>query len=192
MAYTITRVIKVGGSLFDLADLGERVQRWLDSQPPAVNVLLAGGGQAVDKIRAQAVDLSESEAHWRCVDAMTTTANLLCQLMPEAKSQTHVPFHSTRRPTIFFCATWLKHVEPISPGTPLPESWDVTSDSIAARVTVCVGADELVLLKSADPPSGNLQELSDVGYVDKFLPNLADELPPWRMVNLRQFTGDQV
>jgi 5-(aminomethyl)-3-furanmethanol phosphate kinase len=186
MPNPLSRIIKVGGSLFDLPHLGERIERWLDSQPPAVNILLAGGGRAVDSIRAEAPTLSESEAHWRCVDAMTATASSLCQLMPSAKSQTHIPFHSIRQPTIFLCATWLKHLEPLTPGTKLPESWDVTSDAIAARLAVCVGADELVLLKSVDAPSQNLQELADIDYVDKFLPKLAAELPPWRCVNLRR------
>ena len=186
MTRTLIRITKVGGSLFDLPDLGERVQHWLDAQPPAVNVLLAGGGRAVDLIRREASTFTESEAHWRCVDAMTQTARGLCRLIPSARPQTHVPFRSTRRPIVFECASWLKHLEPLTPGTQLPESWDVTSDSIAARVAICTGADELVLLKSTDPPSSHLQELSDKGYIDKFFPKLAGELPPWRMVNLRR------
>jgi 5-(aminomethyl)-3-furanmethanol phosphate kinase len=170
-----------------MPDLGTRLQNWVDSQPLAITVLLAGGGAAVDQIRAETIslNLNNIEAHWKCVDAMTTTANQLNQLLPGAKLQTHIPFSSERHPTIFLCATWLKHLEPITPGTKLPESWDVTSDSIAARLAICTGADELVLLKSAEPPSRNLQELADCGYVDKFLPKLAGELPPWRCVNLR-------
>jgi aspartokinase-like uncharacterized kinase len=181
------RVIKVGGSLFDLPDMGARLQNWIDLQPPAVNVLLAGGGEAVERIRSETPhhNLDTIEAHWKCVDAMTTTANQLGQQLPSATLQTHLLFSSEMLPTIFICASWLKHLEPITPGTKLPESWDVTSDSIAARLAICTGADELVLLKSADPPSRNLQELADAGYVDKFLPKLAGELSPWRCVNLR-------
>jgi aspartokinase-like uncharacterized kinase len=182
------RIVKVGGSLLDMSDLGSRLQNWFDSQPPAINVLLAGGGEAVEKIRAELLhrNLSNAVAHWKCVDAMTTTANQLSQMMPNAKVQTHILFSSEVHPTILVCASWLKHLEPITPGTRLPESWDVTSDSIAARLAICTGVDELVLLKSADPPSRDLQELADAGYIDKFLPKLASELPPWRMVNLRR------
>jgi 5-(aminomethyl)-3-furanmethanol phosphate kinase len=187
MTSPLTRIVKVGGSLFDLPDLGARLHAWLDVQPQAVNVLLAGGGVAVDQIRAEAVhlNLSESEAHWRCVDVMTSTANQLSQALPKTQTQTHISFTSVRRPTIFLCSTWLLQLEPITPGTILPESWDVTSDSIAARLAICIGADELVLLKSADPPSSDLQALADIGYIDKFFPKLAGELPPCRMVNLR-------
>ncbi|MEZ6114792.1 MAG: hypothetical protein R3C99_27825 [Pirellulaceae bacterium] len=36
------RVIKVGGSLFDLPDLRQRVAEWRSRQPTALDVLIAG------------------------------------------------------------------------------------------------------------------------------------------------------
>jgi aspartokinase-like uncharacterized kinase len=47
---------------------------------------------------------------------------------------------------------WLRHVDP------LPHSWEVTSDSIAAWVTISCGATDLVLLK---PVRGPLSDLTD-------------------------------
>lgn len=184
------RVVKVGGSLFELPDLGTQLQGWIKAQSVGINVLLAGGGEAVEKIRADTIplNLNNIEAHWKCIGAMATTAKELGRMIPNAKIQTHLLFSPELNPTIFLCESWLQHLEPISRGTKLPESWDVTSDSIAARLAICIGADELVLLKSAEPPSRNLQELADAGYVDKFLPKLAGELPPWRIVNLRGIT----
>lgn len=180
------RVVKVGGSLLPLPDLAKRLLAWLDQQTPATNVLLVGGGKAVDQIRSKSVtrNLDERVVHWKCIDIMSTTASELSKQMPDIRVQTHIPFPPNRT-VIFSCAAVLKSIEPLLPGTRLPESWDVTSDSIAARLAICLDADELVLLKSADPPTGDLQELSDLGYIDKFFPKLAAELPPWRMVNLR-------
>ena len=180
------RVVKVGGSLLPLPDLSKRLLGWLDQQTPATNVFLVGGGKEVDQIRAASTvqHLDESVAHWKCIEIMSANASELSKLMPGIRVQTHIPFPPNRT-VIFSCAAVLKSMEPLLPGTRLPESWDVTSDSIAARLAICLEADELVLLKSAEPPSRNLQELADVGYVDKFLPKLAGELPPWRMVNLR-------
>lgn len=181
------RVVKVGGSLLPLPDLSKRLLGWLDQQVPATNVLLVGGGKEVDQIRSESTvqHLDESVAHWKCIEIMSANASELSKLMPSVPVQSHINFAPSHYPTIFLSASWLKMLEPLVNGTRLPESWDVTSDSIAARLAICLEADELVFLKSAEPPRRNLQELADVGYVDKFLPKLAGELPPWRMVNLR-------
>ncbi len=187
MPTPITRIVKVGGSLFDLPNLGEQVQAWLDRQTPAGNVLFAGGGEEVDRIRSECktAELGEHEAHWQCIKALSATASHLGELMPGVTVQTHIPF-PPHRTVIFSCATWLKNIEPLVSGTRLLASWDVTSDSIAARLAICIDADELVLLKSADSLSKDLQLLTDAGYIDKFFPRLAGEIPPLRIVNLRK------
>lgn len=184
------RVVKVGGSLFDLPDLGKQIRAWLKKEKPGISVFIAGGGELVEAIRRidTVQPLSEECAHYLCLDAMDIMAKLLHHLLP--KSSLCTSLNQVREEKaelmIFQLSMWLQFVEPSCyPGTKLPESWDVTSDSIAARLAICTGADELVLLKSADPPSRDLQELSDVGYVDNFFPKLAAELPPWRCVNLR-------
>ena len=68
---------------------------------------------------------------------------------------------------------------------PLPESWDVTSDSIAARLAEIIAADELVLLKSAPAAPGLLHEIAAAGYVDNFFPQAAEGLMRVRFANLR-------
>jgi aspartokinase-like uncharacterized kinase len=74
----------------------------------------------------------------------------------------------------------------------LPHTWETTSDSIAARVAVCLGADELVLLKSVTPKSGeNLETLAKLGLVDKFFPHAANMLCNVRIVNLRRPAFDE-
>jgi aspartokinase-like uncharacterized kinase len=123
--------------------------------------------------------------HWSCIAIMNALALTFASSVPAKCITSPDMLAETNACYIFAPEAWLRDREPQLPGTRLPESWDVTSDSIAARLAICTGADELVLLKSADPPSRDLQELADAGYVDKFLPKLADELPPWRMVNLR-------
>jgi len=61
----------------------------------------------------------------------------------------------------------------------------VTSDSIAGRLAIALRADAFVLLKSASPTSEFCREMSKTGFVDPFLDRLASELPPTRVVNLR-------
>jgi hypothetical protein len=83
----------------------------------------------------------------------------------------------------------LEQAEPQAPGDRLPHSWDVTSDSIAARLAAVVDADELVLLKSADPPAeggASLLQWAARGYVDRHFPQAARNLIV-RCENLRSF-----
>jgi aspartokinase-like uncharacterized kinase len=58
----------------------------------------------------------------------------------------------------------------------------VTSDSIAARIAGILDAEELVLLKSADPPA-QLQP----PYVDEYFVQAAEGLTCVRSVNLRRY-----
>ena len=54
----------------------------------------------------------------------------------------------------------------------IPESWSVTSDSLAAWLAGTLGAGALVLVKSADPPPGPLAaaDLARRGLVDLAFP----------------------
>jgi aspartokinase-like uncharacterized kinase len=151
------RVVKVGGSLLDRPGLGEELRRWLSGQTPAHHILVAGGGGWANLIR-QADDrfgLSQQAAHWLCIRALRITARLLAELLPEAALVVELGQLRSCRPsdgpTIFDPWTFLRSVEPHLPGPRLPESWDVTSDSIAGRLAMVLAADELVLLKSASP-----------------------------------------
>jgi aspartokinase-like uncharacterized kinase len=53
----------------------------------------------------------------------------------------------------------------------LPHSWEVTSDSLAARVAVHLQARRLILLKSVSIPDGlDCSEASRLEYVDRYFP----------------------
>ena len=188
------RVVKVGGSLFDLPDLGERLRQWLADQPPAHNVLLAGGGPLVEQIRTWHTEepIEDAAAHWMCVDLLTVTAHMLHAWMPEIPlvEDDCLLCQRVGEPgaTIFGPAPWMRHSEPGLPGTWLPSSWDTTSDSIAGRLAAALVADEFVLMKSALPrrrTSRELSALAAAGYIDAVLAQMAPELPPTRLVNLR-------
>lgn len=188
------RVVKVGGSLLDLADLSDRIRRWLDLQSSAHHVLVAGGGPLVDVVRQwrRQQPLSEAAAHWMCIDLMTVTAHLLHACLPEIWLEEDdnqlCRRVGERGATIFGPARWLRHAEPKIAGTLLRPSWDTTSDAIAGRLAVALGACELALLKSTSPPgNGNatVDQLAKFGIVDAVLPKLSAELPPVHVVNLR-------
>ncbi len=187
------RVVKVGGSLFCLADLGERLHRWLAKQVPAHHVLVAGGGALVEQVRQWHLlkPLNEETAHWMCVDLMTVTAHMLHDRLPDMpliEGDRQLNQHVGQPGgTIFGPASWLRHSEPNLPGTKLPANWNVTSDSIAARLAIVLQAERLVLLKSSLPSSkADIRQLAADGYVDSQLAALGQELPTTQLVDFRE------
>lgn len=181
------RVIKLGGSLLDWPELPLRFRRWLAAQPAAVNVLIVGGGPLVDGLRT--VDrvhrLSVEASHWLAIRAMSLTAELAAELLPEAQLVNSLDqIHRTPGGPI-----QILDVEPFlraeqGSTAPLPCGWDVTSDSISAHVAQTLAAHELVLLKSTLPDTSGRGEPKLAGYVDAHFSTAAKGLRV-RGVNLR-------
>jgi len=187
------RVVKVGGSLFGFAGFVAAFNGWLAEQPPAVNVLIAGGGSLADIIREAdaAWGLGDEAAHWLCVDVMGVSARLLATRLPNCRWEATwdgllrlLAVGDGRQPIIFSPVQFLQQVEANLPPRPLPHSWSVTSDSIAARIAQSLSAGELVLLKSSDPPDDAAYRPP---YVDDFFAVAILGLPRVRFVNLRRF-----
>jgi aspartokinase-like uncharacterized kinase len=188
------RVIKVGGSLFDMPKLPDRLRAWLALQPEAHNVLVPGGGPLVEQVRAwnAAEAIDKATAHWMCIDLLTVTAQLLHAWLPEIPLEENYCLLEDRvgKPgaTIFAPAGWTRHSEPALPGAGLPRSWETTSDAIAGRLAVALRADEFVLLKSVLPPreaSKDFSGLAAAGYIDSALAKMALDLSLTRLVDLR-------
>ncbi len=187
------RVVKLGGSLLDLPDLVPRLRAWLAAQRACPTILVVGGGALVDAIRdtAQAHGLSDAAAHWQCIQAMRVQAETMRKALPEARLlvglDTAGRIEQASSAPLWILEPWhfMREVDRQGGHAPLPESWDATSDSIAARVADLSGAGELVLLKSAPPPAETLAELAAVGYVDRFFPQAARGAARVRFVNLR-------
>jgi aspartokinase-like uncharacterized kinase len=148
----------------------------------------------VEQIRAWHAEepIDDAAAHWMCVDLLTVTAHMLHAWMPEIPlvEDDCLLCQRVGEPgaTIFGPAPWMRHSEPGLPGTWLPSSWETPSDSIAGRLAAALMADEFVLMKSALPrrrTSRELSALAAVGYIDSVLAQMAPELPPTRLVNLR-------
>lgn len=179
------RIVKVGGSLLTWNELPNRLRDWLETQPAANTYLIAGGGPWAELLRqaAKRFELPEEQAHEMCVQAMSVTASLLgeiagCTCIRDKHLLTEMTLAS------FDSQQWLS--QNAETKQPLPRTWSVTSDSIAAQLAVDLAADELVLLKSADPPTQDLTSLAESGYVDEHFPIVAAKIPEVRFVNLRK------
>lgn len=183
-------MVKLGGSLLDLPDLIPRLRQWLERQPRCSTVIVAGGGRMADAVRGadRLHGLGETVSHWLCIRVMTIQAELLAALLPEATVCRSLAEWRALKSEWAILDPWvfLREEEPRLVGQRLPESWEATSDSIAARFASAIGAAELVLLKSTLPaPAATLSDASAAGYVDAFLPRLADSIPAVRCVDLR-------
>ncbi|MBL8793186.1 MAG: hypothetical protein JNM56_04720 [Planctomycetia bacterium] len=171
MAAETFTVVKVGGSLFDLPQLGPALRRWLDQLDTRRVVLLPGGGRAADAVRAfdQAQQLGEEAAHWLALRAMGFNVALLHAVLPASASAENLTECES---------LWQRGLTPIldilpfaladenAPGH-LPHTWQVTSDALAARVAVVWGASRVLLLKStALPASPDWDEAARRDLVD--------------------------
>ncbi len=187
------RVVKIGGSLADHAMWDGRVADWLDRQPEAHCVLLTGGGVWAEQIRVldRTGTLPAESAHHLAIRAMTLLAWTLSQTEPRwplvgdwHDLRRSLDAVSAARTVIFDPAVFLRSVEPLLPGPILPVGWEVTSDSIAARIACLLDADELVLLKSAWPQHVQLKQMVSAGYVDRYFETASRGIRRLRFVDL--------
>ncbi len=187
-------VVKVGGSLLDWPPLAERLGRFLDDGDASRCVLLPGGGRAADAIRAfdRFHRLGQDRAHALALRALDLTARMLAELLPrscvvsdrtgivDAWKREQLPILAPRR--------WLDE-DDASPEA-LPHHWDVTSDAIAARLAVLLGAPRLALLKSAPCPDPCDRHMAArLGLVDPTFPDASRTIREVLYHNLRDPTA---
>jgi (4-(4-[2-(gamma-L-glutamylamino)ethyl]phenoxymethyl)furan-2-yl)methanamine synthase len=162
----VEMVIKIGGSLLARIDDFERVLTSIAGTALEHRVLIVpGGGPFADAVRDvdERVRLTEESAHWMAILAMDQYAHVIVQRLPGAalvttEQEIDSAIAGGRIP-VLAPSRWLRAADP------LPHSWDVTSDSIAAWIAGAVGASRLMLIK----PSGATGELVDP-YFARALP----------------------
>lgn len=211
MSASEVRVVKVGGSLLDVPNLGERLVSWVSQQPSAVNLFVVGGGGMVDAVR----DLDSKHhfdanfVHWHCVDLLDKTSAILNELLPRSLEHRWIRLRQELGSFLDSGDKQSPSVAVVSPAAfyvrgeseeLLPSNWSTTTDSISALLAMWTSAAELVLLKSAEPPSAAPSEetdedggselwtkLAEFGYVDANFPRIASCVQRIRCVNFRGF-----
>jgi aspartokinase-like uncharacterized kinase len=202
-------VVKVGGSLFDLPDLGPRLHRYLERTGWQHVLLVPGGGPAADAVRRldRCHQLGEEAAHWLALEAMALNARFLATiLMREEREPCRTALQSrlgrefarpdgSGEPSYGLDSERWSVLDALrfaqaDDGNPdcLPHSWAVTSDSVAARAAVVGAVGRLVLLKSISIPTDlSWTEASQRGWVDEFFPLVLRAAPHLEVsaVNLR-------
>lgn len=183
-------VVKLGGSLLDLDDLGQRLRNWLDRTAPRRTALVIGGGATTDIVREfdRRFRLGDVAAHWLALRALSFNSHLLSELLPGSEIATTLTacescWNSGRTPILDPFA-FLTADEGHPDG--LPHNWDVTSDSVAARLADLIGAKTLVLLKSRPPPpASQATDWAACGLVDPWFPQAIRRLSSVRVIDFR-------
>jgi 5-(aminomethyl)-3-furanmethanol phosphate kinase len=181
-----SRVVKFGGSMFDLPFWMLDVERWIAGQPVATTLVVVGGGEAIDDVAAEQwrSGMSDADAHWQCIRVMGDYARSLTRLLPEwrlVSDPRELDAAAAGSTFVIEADVFMRGPDAALGGGALPESWDVSSDSIAARAAELFAADELVLLKSTLPD--DLDKLGD--YVDRYFAEAAKQVPAIRFVYFR-------
>ncbi|HEX6535753.1 MAG TPA: hypothetical protein VF041_14240 [Gemmatimonadaceae bacterium] len=161
-------VVKLGGALVHRPGALDRVTRALESAVARGEplVVVPGGGPFADIVRAveTSLALGDDAAHWMAILGMAQYAHLLVSRMTRARLVEHPERVATaldeRVLPVLSPYRWLREEDP------LPHSWDVTSDSIAAWVAGRLGARRLLLVK---PVVGETAGLVDA-YFGRALP----------------------
>lgn len=153
----VETVVKLGGSTLAHPELFEGAARAIDTAAASHRLLVVpGGGPFAEAVRRvdRRLGLPDDTAHWMAVTAMDQFAELLASRLARGEVVTvprdigavlgggGVPVLAPGR--------WLRRTDP------LPHSWDVTGDSIAAWVAGRVGASRLVLIKAPGLKSSGL------------------------------------
>lgn len=180
----MTIVVKVGGALLAYPDRLDAVLHEIAAASRHVGILVVpGGGPFADAVRAvdARVGLSDDAAHWMAVLAMDQHAHLIASRMHGAVRVSR-PDECVVDPgagpiPVLAPYRWLRQVDPV------PHTWDVTSDSIAAWVAGAIGAQRLVLIK----PPGAAGVVTDAFFARALPAQVAAEVVPGdRIDTLRQ------
>jgi (4-(4-[2-(gamma-L-glutamylamino)ethyl]phenoxymethyl)furan-2-yl)methanamine synthase len=164
-------VIKIGGGLLAHPDACSRVLEFVAGTRGRA-LIVPGGGPFADAVREaygrRAVD--DEAAHWMAILAMDQYAELLLSRIDgSVRVETLAGARTAAlrgRVPVFAPSRWLREVDP------LPHSWEVTSDSVAAWIAGQAGVSTLVLVK----PPGATGTLTDAYFAQALPPGVRCEI----------------
>jgi len=167
---SIRWVIKLGGSLSHTASLGP----WLAAIAMHPCIIVPGGGPFADAVRdtQRRHQFSDRVAHDLAIHAMGLYGRMLMGIEPRLTRVQTLRDLAERSPITTACV-WLPNPEEPCLQS-LKASWDVTSDSIAARLALELEIPDLLLVKSIEPAQGqkSLATAIQEGMVDSALPDV--------------------
>ena len=184
-------VFKVGGSLLDLPNLKSRLEEAIALCNATNPLLVIGGGPLADLVhRLQAVhNYNDLTGHRLAIQALEFNSYLVESFFSHSQV---VDDHSSCK------SLWANQKIPIlNPFTFLkkygndglnsvPASWLFTTDSISAKISEILQAQELVLLKSVNwEVESDIPSATRNGHLDPFFEQYSKSIPTLTWINLR-------
>ena len=163
-------VVKLGGSLIESPHLSTWLTYLATSRGRAI--LVAGGGPFADAVRTaqRQRPFTDNAAHLMAILAMEQFALMLAAIEPGLRpAASRAAIETSCREGV--TPVWLPSRMTTS-APDIPESWDVTSDSLAVWLARKLGVGRVLLVKSAALPAGGASAiaLAEAGIVDPLLP----------------------
>jgi dihydroneopterin aldolase len=162
-------VVKVGGSFADAAELTTVVAAL--GRGAGRTVIVPGGGRYADLVRAEqdAAGFDDATAHRMALLAMAAFGYALA-----GRSPLLAPAPSIRAARAALARgdvpIWLP-LDLLAGRKDIPESWEMTSDSLAAWLAGRLSAERIFYLKRVRPPGEvTAAELADAGILDPLAP----------------------
>jgi probable H4MPT-linked C1 transfer pathway protein len=175
-------LVKLGGSLLAHPDEWRAAVAAIDAAAASqAIVIIPGGGPFADAVRGvdARVGLSNETAHWMAIAGMDQHAEMiaaagsrLARVVDETGARAAL---GSGQGAVIAPLRWLRSADP------LPHSWDVTSDSIAAWFAAAFGAARLLLVKpgGADGPD----------LVDRYFQHATSPAIPWTTCDASALTA---
>jgi aspartokinase-like uncharacterized kinase len=138
-------------------------------------VIVPGGGPFADIVRREQKEIGfgDPAAHRMALLGMAQFGFALTSLSPRLKPASSVAAIK-RALAEDAVAVWLP-LDMLDGHPDVPESWEMTSDSLAAWLAGQLGAARLIFLKRAGPTSLKISDLVSAGVLDPLTPRfLAD------------------
>jgi aspartokinase-like uncharacterized kinase len=165
-------VVKLGGSVVRSSEL----QSWLDAIAQGLGriVVVPGGGALADEVRSsqESLGFGDESAHRMALLAMDQLAWALAGLRPgfEVCGTEQALRDALERRQI---AVWAPYTL-VSGRSDIPQSWTVTSDSLALWLAGRLGASTCYVIKSVTRKSASVSagQLARDGVVDEAFPSM--------------------
>ncbi|MGL6095281.1 MAG: hypothetical protein ACRC7O_05710 [Fimbriiglobus sp.] len=186
-------VVKVGGSLYNEPRLGPGLRAFLNTIDADRILVVAGGGPFAEAVRemGRRHELSDAVGHHLAMTTLAATGELLGHLIGISEFGNLIPWPTipAGRVAVLQPLWFLTDYE--DRFGPVPHTWDLTTDSIAALAARVANA-RLVLLKSVDiPPGTPWPEAADRGWVDRYFPTAFGNPPvSVEAVNFRRWLDE--
>lgn len=164
-------VVKIGGSLETSPGLPALLEVLVEYGRAKI-IIVPGGGRFADKVRAEqaATAMDDATAHRLAIQGMERYAAVLCGIDTRLYPVTD-PEAPGDAGDISSVPVWLPGK--LLAGQPgIPCNWQVTSDSLALWLAHRLGAEALILVKSAANRSADVTRLAATGYLDEYFPHM--------------------